>query len=58
MKTIEISEDIYNMLRELQETNESMDDVIGKLLDQYYDDVNNGKLNQEVEEEFDDEIYY
>lgn len=57
MKEIQVSDDIYDMLKEIQFKNETMDDVIGKLLDEYYQDINEKKINSDTVDEFEEEEY-
>ena len=53
MVNIEISQDSYDMI---QEKNETIDDVISKLLDEHYEDINEKKNNRDEYE--DDETLY
>ncbi|WP_158005555.1 hypothetical protein [Methanosphaera sp. WGK6] len=57
MKQIEISDDTYEMLIELKEKNETIEEIIGKLLDQYYEDINERKNNSIIDDEYEDDEY-
>ncbi|WP_455646133.1 DUF7557 family protein [Methanosphaera sp.] len=57
MKQIEITDDMYEMLIELKEKNETIDEIIGKLLDQYYEDINERKNNTKTDDEYEDDEY-
>ena len=56
MVNIEVSQDSYDMILEIKEKNETIDDVISKLLDEHYEDINQKKNNRDEYE--DDETLY
>lgn len=57
MVNIEISQDTYDMILEIKEKNETIDDTISKLLDEYYEDLNEDKNKRDDYEDEEDILY-
>lgn len=57
MVNIEISQDTYDMILEIKEKNETIDDTISKLLDEYYEDLNEDKNKRDDYDDEEDILY-
>lgn len=57
MTNIEVSENTYQMLLEIKNPDQTIDDVITLLLDEYFEDLNEKSNEVKNNSEYDDIIY-